>query len=119
MKILRAWILRMAGMFSRKQSESEFADELDSHLQMNIDDNLRAGMTPEQARREALRELGGVATMESDRTRNFPSLTDDMAYITVNNANSKVTRSPYGIAQASAFTCSSCFFLRAMASYQW
>ena len=60
MKTLRAWILRMAGMFSRKQSESEFADELDSHLQMNIDDNLRAGMTPEQARREALRELGGV-----------------------------------------------------------
>jgi hypothetical protein len=35
-----------------------------------------------------------AAIMESDRTRNFPSFTEDMAYITVNNAKSKVTRSP-------------------------
>jgi hypothetical protein len=35
-----------------------------------------------------------AAIIESDRTRNFPSLTEDMAYITVNSANSKVTRSP-------------------------
>jgi predicted permease len=60
MKALRAWIVRLAGMFSRKQIESEFADELDSHLQMNIDDNLRAGMTPEEARRQAMVRLGGV-----------------------------------------------------------
>ena len=32
--------------------------------------------------------------MESDSTRNLPSLTDDMAYITVNRANNSVTRSP-------------------------
>jgi macrolide transport system ATP-binding/permease protein len=60
MKVLRAWMARIAGMFSRKQSEAEFADELDSHLQMNIDDNLHAGMTPEQARRVAMVQLGGV-----------------------------------------------------------
>jgi len=35
-----------------------------------------------------------AAIIESDRTRNFPSLTEDMAYITVNSANSNVTRSP-------------------------
>jgi hypothetical protein len=55
-----------------------------------------------------------AAIMESDSTRNFPSLTEETAYMTVNSANSRVTRSPYGIAQASALTCSSCFFLRAM-----
>ena len=60
MKVLRAWMARIAGMFSLRQSESEFADELDSHLQMNIDDNLHAGMTPEQARRVAMVQLGGV-----------------------------------------------------------
>jgi hypothetical protein len=60
MKVLRAWLVRLAGMFSRKQSESEFADELDGHLQMHIDDNLRAGMTATQARREAILKLGGV-----------------------------------------------------------
>ena len=35
-----------------------------------------------------------AAIMASDKTRNFPSLTDDMAYITVNSAKSSVTRSP-------------------------
>ena len=55
-----------------------------------------------------------AAIIESERMRNFPSFTDDMAYITVNNANSNVTRLPYGIAQASLFRWSSCFFLRAM-----
>ena len=35
-----------------------------------------------------------AAIIESDSTRNFPSFTDDMAYMTVNNANSSVTRSP-------------------------
>ena len=39
---------------------SELAAELESHLQMHIDDNVRAGMTPEEARRHALLELGGV-----------------------------------------------------------
>lgn len=60
MKMLRAWFVRLAGMFSRKQSESEFADELDSHLQMHIEDNLRSGMTAKQARRDAILKLGGV-----------------------------------------------------------
>src|SRR5258707_15556310 len=31
---------------------------------MHIDDNLRRGMTPQQARREALMKLGGVAQTE-------------------------------------------------------
>ena len=35
-----------------------------------------------------------AAIMASERTRNFPSLTDDIAYITVNSANNRVTRSP-------------------------
>jgi macrolide transport system ATP-binding/permease protein len=79
MKGLRAWVARMAGMFSRKQSESEFADELNSHLQMHIEDNLRAGMTPEQARREAMLRLGGVeTTKQAYRERSTLPLVENM-----------------------------------------
>jgi macrolide transport system ATP-binding/permease protein len=60
MKQLRAWMLRLAGVFSKERREGEFADEIESHLQMQIEDNLRAGMTPEQSRREAILKLGGV-----------------------------------------------------------
>jgi predicted permease len=36
------------------------AAELESHLQLHIDDNVRAGMSPKAARRDALKKLGGV-----------------------------------------------------------
>ncbi len=66
----RAWLLRLAGLFRHKQRDREVVAELDSHLQLHIDDNLRAGMTPEQARREALLKLGGVeSTKEACRDR--------------------------------------------------
>ena len=60
MKRLRALVLRFAGLFGGARRERELVEELDSHLQMHIDDNLRAGMTPEQARRGAILKLGGV-----------------------------------------------------------
>ena len=44
--MLRAWCLRMAGMFGRQRRERELAEELESHLQFHIEDNLRAGMPP-------------------------------------------------------------------------
>lgn len=60
MKWLRCWMWRMSGMFFRDQQNREFAAEIESHLQMHTEDNLRAGMTPEHARREAILKLGGV-----------------------------------------------------------
>jgi predicted permease len=47
-------------MFTKGRRESEFEKEIESHLQMHIEDNLRSGMTPEQARRRAMLKLGGV-----------------------------------------------------------
>jgi len=60
MKTLRAWMRRMAGLISNERREKEFASELEGHLQMHVDDNLRAGMTPENARRDAILNLGGL-----------------------------------------------------------
>jgi predicted permease len=56
---LRAWLLRSTGLF-RKQRDQEIAAELESHLLLHIEDNLRAGMSAADARREALMKLGGV-----------------------------------------------------------
>ena len=39
-------------------------EELESHLQMHIEDNVRAGLSPEEARRQALIKLGGVEKMK-------------------------------------------------------
>jgi hypothetical protein len=68
---LRAWGLRLAGLWKGAEREREFAAELEAHLQLHIDDNLRAGMSAEDARREAILKLGGVeATKQVCRERN-------------------------------------------------
>ncbi|MFN8090894.1 MAG: ABC transporter permease [Vicinamibacteria bacterium] len=74
MRALRAFLRRLAGLFGRDRRERELAEEIESHLQMHVDDNVRAGMTPEEARRDALLRLGGVeSTKEAWRDRStFP-----------------------------------------------
>jgi predicted permease len=60
MRKARAWMARVAGLFARARHEREMAAELESHLAHHIEDNLRAGMPPEEARRQALIKLGGI-----------------------------------------------------------
>lgn len=70
MRRLRAWALRLAGLFPHELRDQDLAAEMDSHLQLHIDDNLRSGMTPEQARRDAILKLGGLEpTKEACRER--------------------------------------------------
>ena len=70
MRSVRAWVVRLAGMFGKEHREQELAQEMHSHLEMHIDDNVRAGMSAQEARRQALLKLGGVeATKEMYRER--------------------------------------------------
>ncbi|MDQ2946008.1 MAG: ABC transporter permease [Acidobacteriota bacterium] len=70
MKRMRAWMMRLAGLFGKQRREREMADEIESHLAMQIADNVRAGMAAGQARRQALLKLGSVeAAKEAYRER--------------------------------------------------
>src|SRR5436190_9517192 len=70
MKRIRASVLRLVGTFARSRRERELAEELAAHLELHIDDNIRAGMTPVEARRQALLKLGGLeAIKEQHRDR--------------------------------------------------
>jgi putative ABC transport system permease protein len=70
MRRFRAWLVRLGGLFRKERSDADLAVELESHLQMHIEDNVRAGMTPEAARRDALMRLRGVEqTKEGYRDR--------------------------------------------------
>jgi putative ABC transport system permease protein len=60
MRSLRALFWRLSGLFRKEGRDREFADEMESHLHMHIEDNLRAGMNPQEARRQALLKLGGI-----------------------------------------------------------
>lgn len=60
----QAWIytipLRFRSLFRRGRVERELAEEFEYHLQMQIEEFTEAGMAPREARRAALRALGGM-----------------------------------------------------------
>jgi predicted permease len=67
---LRALLWRFRGLFRQDRHDREFAAEIESHLQMHIEDNLRGGMSATEAQRVALIKLGGVEpTREIHRER--------------------------------------------------
>jgi len=85
MRQLRAWCLRFVALFRKEQQDREFGEELESHLQMHIEDNLRSGMNPAAARRQALIKLGAltrprriIATVEASRM--LETLLQDVRY---------------------------------------
>jgi macrolide transport system ATP-binding/permease protein len=61
----RRALARLAGLvFRRRARERELADEIQSHLALHIDDNIRRGLSPDEARRQARLALGGVEAMK-------------------------------------------------------
>jgi putative ABC transport system permease protein len=60
MRTIRGFLVRLNGLFGKESKDRDLAEELETHLQMQIEDNIRAGMAPEQARRQALLKSGGL-----------------------------------------------------------
>jgi putative ABC transport system permease protein len=76
MSKLRGWIIRLGGFFSRRPNDQSLEDEIESHLQMQTEDNLRLGLSPEEARRQAVIKFGSIeAAKEAYRDqRSVPAL---------------------------------------------
>ena len=60
MTSLRILLAKLRGLFLKRKLEQEMQDEIAAHLEMQIEDHLRQGMTPEEARYLALKKFGGV-----------------------------------------------------------
>ena len=75
---MRATLSRLAGLARRDERDRELAEELEAHLQMQVEENVRVGMSPEEARRRALVKLGGLTQTKEEcrRRRGFPLLED-------------------------------------------
>jgi predicted permease len=83
---LRSFFSKIGATFSRrKAADEEFSSELEGHLELLTQENIRRGMTPEEARRTARVRLGGVTQLkETNReTRGLPffdALLQDIRY---------------------------------------
>jgi predicted permease len=57
---LRVFILRFSSMFGKRRRDAQLEEELQSHLEMLVEQNLRRGMPADAARRTAKLALGGT-----------------------------------------------------------
>ena len=85
MRSLRAFLLRIAGLFGGRRHDRELTEEFESHLELHIEDNLRDGMSPVEARRQAVLKFGGMeAAKASCRDRRglpfLETLTQDIRF---------------------------------------
>jgi putative ABC transport system permease protein len=76
------WLRSVLG---RSTAEQELGSELRFHIERQVEENLAAGMTREEARRTALREFGGVEQVKEDcrvsrRTNYLDNLLKDVGY---------------------------------------
>jgi predicted permease len=60
MRYLRAAFARIAGLFTGHRADADLRDELQSHLDMETAENIRRGMDPDEARRQAKVASGGL-----------------------------------------------------------
>lgn len=65
---IRIFLTRCLGLFNRKKLDDDLDDELCSHIDLAVEENLGRGMSEQDAIRKALRDFGGM-TQTRERYR--------------------------------------------------
>ena len=82
---IRILASRIRGVLTRPRLDQDFQHEIAAHLALLTEENLRRGMTPDEARRAALVRLGGITQLrETHRELQglswLPALGQDLRY---------------------------------------
>ncbi len=85
---------RIANLFRRSRVESEIAAELESHLALRIEDNLAAGMSSAEARRDALLRFGNRTATRENVTAADSALSLDRFWFDLRYATRQLIKSP-------------------------
>ena len=66
MKSLRRFLKRLVNSAARRAQEERLREEIAEHIALQTEDNLRAGLSPVEARRQAMLKFGGVEAVKQD-----------------------------------------------------
>ncbi len=89
-----AIIRRIGNLFRRRQVDREIAAELEAHIALRTDDNIGHGMSPEEARRDALLRFGNPTATKERATAADAALALDSVIRDVRFALRQFRRSP-------------------------
>jgi hypothetical protein len=60
MRALKRLLARVGNFAMRRSGEQRLREEIEEHLALQIEENIRAGLSPVEARRQAMLKLGSV-----------------------------------------------------------
>ena len=66
MRFLRRFLTRLFNSATRRAQEERLREEIEEHIALQTAENLRAGLSPIEARRQAMLKFGGVEAMKQD-----------------------------------------------------
>jgi predicted permease len=65
-KFLRRFFIRLSNLATGRSADQRLQDEIAEHLAFQTEENLRAGMSPAEARRQAVLKLGAAEAIRED-----------------------------------------------------
>ena len=63
MKFLRRFLIRLSNLVTMRRADQRLREEIAEHLAFQTEENLRTGMSPVEARRQAAVRLGAVLSL--------------------------------------------------------
>jgi predicted permease len=66
MKSLRRFLKRVGNLVTKRSQDERLSEEIEGHIALQTDENLRAGLSPVEARRQAMLKFGGVEGMKEE-----------------------------------------------------
>ena len=66
MRALRRFLTRMVNLATRWAQDERLREEIEEHIVLQTAENLRAGLSPVEARRQAMLKFGGVEAIKED-----------------------------------------------------
>src|SRR5271168_2260028 len=66
MRSLRRLLTRLFNSAAKRSQEERLREEIAGHIALQTEENLRAGFSPVEARRQAMLKFGGVEAMKQD-----------------------------------------------------
>jgi putative ABC transport system permease protein len=65
-RTLRRFLVRLMAPFTRHRDEARLREELEGHLALQTEANIKAGLSPDEARRQAVLKCGGVEALKDE-----------------------------------------------------
>jgi predicted permease len=94
MRSLRRFLTRLFNSAARRAQEERLREEIEEHIALQTAENLHAGLSPVEARRQAMLKFGGVEAMKQDYRAERGLLLIENLLGDLRNAGRTISRMP-------------------------